>query len=66
MGVATAIAVWIASEMRALAPAYATELKVVLPRLIQRGVVVLGAGLLGLLGASLAVRRELRRFAKAS
>jgi cell division transport system permease protein len=66
MGVATAIAVWIASEMRALAPAYATELKVVFPGPMQWGVVVLGAGLLGLLGASLAVRRELRRFAKAS
>ena len=64
MAIATAVAAWIGAEMRALAPAYASELKVVFPGLMQWSAVVGGAAALGLLGASLAVRREVRRFAR--
>ena len=65
MTLATAVGLWIASEMRALAPGYATELKVVLPGLNQWIAVVGGAAALGFLGASIAVGRELRRFSRA-
>jgi len=54
---------WLDTELRALTPAYALELKVVLPDLRMWVVIAAGAGLLGLLGAWLAVDRELRRFA---
>jgi cell division transport system permease protein len=62
MALAVAAGAWVTSEMRALAPAYAAELKVVFPSLMQWMAVCLGAGLLGYLGASFAVGRELRRF----
>lgn len=62
MALATGVAAWAGVEMRALAPAYATELKVVFPGLMEWAAVVLGAAGLGLLGATFAVGRELRRF----
>ena len=65
MGLATAVGAWIASELQVLAPAYASELKVVFPGLRLWAGVCLGAAALGLLGAALAVGRELRRFAAA-
>jgi cell division transport system permease protein len=62
MALAAAAGAWVDNEMRALAPAYATELKVVSPGLMLWVSVGFGAALLGLLGATLAVGRELRRF----
>ena len=62
---AAALGAWIQHELSALTPAYATELKVVfLPPMETAGVALTAAGL-GFLGAWLAVRRELRRFAAA-
>jgi cell division transport system permease protein len=59
-----AIAAWVSHEMRALAPGYAPELKVIFPDLREcLGVVALAGGL-GLLGAWQAVTRELRRFSR--
>jgi len=64
MALAAAVGAWLAVELRALAPAYATELKVIFPGLIQWLAVCGAAALLGFLGASLAVGRELRRFSE--
>jgi cell division transport system permease protein len=64
MALAAAVGAWLGAEMRALAPVYATELKVVFPTLIQWLGVGAGSALLGFLGASLAVGRELRRFSE--
>ncbi|HET7403133.1 MAG TPA: permease-like cell division protein FtsX [Usitatibacter sp.] len=63
LGLTLAVAVWLETELRALTPAYALELKIVLPDLSMWVAVSAGAALLGLLGAWLAVDRELRRFA---
>lgn len=63
MGFASAIGAWVASQLQALAPAYASELKVVFPGLSLWLGVCLAAAALGFLGATLAVGRELRRFA---
>lgn len=63
LGLTLAVAVWLETELRALTPAYALELKIVLPDLRMWVAVSAGAALLGLLGAWLAVDRELRRFA---
>jgi cell division transport system permease protein len=62
MGLASAIGWWLSGEMRALAPAYASELKTVFPGLTLWLTVCLGAAALGFVGASIAVGRELRRF----
>jgi cell division transport system permease protein len=62
MALASAIGWWLSEEMRALAPAYASELKTVFPGLTLWLTVCLGAAALGLVGASIAVGRELRRF----
>ena len=62
MGLAVALGAWAAAEMRALAPSYATELKVLFPGPMQWAVVVFGSAVLGFIGASVAVGRELRRF----
>jgi cell division transport system permease protein len=63
MALATAAGLWIGAEMRALAPDYATELKVLLPSRNWWLGVVLGSAALGYIGARFAVARELRRFA---
>jgi len=62
LGLAWAAAAWLGSELGALTPAYATELKVVF--LTAEGcAAVLGlSGALGLAGAWWAVGRELRQF----
>jgi cell division transport system permease protein len=64
LGLAITVAAgqWVDSELRALTPAYALELKVVLPDLRMWVAISAGAAMLGLLGAWLAVDRELRRF----
>jgi cell division transport system permease protein len=62
IAIAAALAAWTSYEMSVLAPAYATELKVVFLGLNSIFGVVLGAGALGLAGAWVAVSRELRRF----
>ena len=60
--IAAAVSAWAGYEMRALAPGYATELKVLFLASQETFGVVAGAAILGLLGAWLAVGRELRRF----
>lgn len=62
LSIAAAVSAWAGYEMRALAPSYATELKVIFIALSEcLGVVALAAAL-GLFGARQAVARELRRF----
>jgi cell division transport system permease protein len=63
--IAAGISAWMGSELLALTPGYATELKVVFLALSESLAVILAAGLLGLAGAWIAVGRELRSFAKA-
>lgn len=62
VGLAAVLAAWVEAELQALTPGYATELKVVFLPLIGCLGIALAAGALGLLGAWLAVGRELRRF----
>lgn len=62
IGISAAVWAWTGYEMRALAPGYATELKVIFPALRECLLVVAAAGGLGLFGAWQAVSRELRRF----
>jgi cell division transport system permease protein len=57
-----ATATWIGSELRALTPNYAAELKVVFLPLMDCLAVMGAAAALGLLGAWWAVGRELRQF----
>jgi cell division transport system permease protein len=63
LAIAAAVSAWAEYEMRALAPGYATELKVLFPVTTECLSIALGAALLGLGGAWQAVSRELRRFA---
>jgi cell division transport system permease protein len=65
VGLAAALAGWVGYELRALTPNYATELKVVFLPLMGCLAVSAAAGGLGLLGAWLAVGRELRLFSAA-
>jgi len=60
-----AIATWVAYELRALAPNYSIELKVVFLDPMSIAVVIGLTAALGLTGSWLAVSRELRRFARA-
>lgn len=62
VGLSWAVAFWIGSELRALTPSYASEVKVVFVSLAGCAVIVGAAALLGLLGAWWAVGRELRQF----
>jgi len=62
---AAAFAAWTASQVRVLAPVYATELKMVFLTPMEVGAIILGAGLLGFAGAWIAAQREIRRFAAA-
>jgi cell division transport system permease protein len=57
-----AVALWVGSELRALTPNYAAELKVVFLPLMDCLAITAGAAGLGLLGAWWAVGRELRQF----
>ena len=61
---AAGLAVWLGLEMQALAPTYASELKVIFLPLTENVAVVAAAAALGFAGAWIAVGRELRRFAK--
>jgi len=61
---AAGLAAWAGLEMRALAPSYATELKVVFLPPIEYLAVVLAAGTLGFVGSWVAVGRELRQFSR--
>jgi len=63
---AAGVAAWAGYELRALTPAYATELKVVFLLLMEALAVILTTAALGFLGAWTAVSRELRHFARAS
>jgi cell division transport system permease protein len=56
------VALWVESELRALTPTYASELKVVFMSAGGCAVVIGAAALLGLVGAWWAVGRELRQF----
>jgi cell division transport system permease protein len=62
IGLSWLVALWVGSELRALTPGYASEIKVVFVTLVGCGLVVGAAALLGLLGAWWAVGRELRQF----
>jgi cell division transport system permease protein len=62
LGIAAAFSAWAGYEMRALAPGYASELKVIFPVSRECLAIVAVAAGLGLLGAWQAVSRELRRF----
>jgi cell division transport system permease protein len=59
---ATAVTAWVAHELSALTPLYASELKVVFLDPTESATVLLAAAGLGFLGAWLAVGRELRHF----
>lgn len=59
---AWAATTWLAAELSALTPAYASEPKAVFPSLSEVGGVLLAGVLLGLGAAWMAVRRELSRF----
>jgi cell division transport system permease protein len=65
VGLASALAAWAGGELLALTPAYAAELKVIFLRAPEAAAVVAGAAVLGLLGAWLAVDRQIRRFSTA-
>lgn len=62
---AAAIAAWLGSELSALTPSYATELKVVFLSPVECAGVAAVAAALGWAGSWIAVGRELRRFAAA-
>ena len=62
LGLAAALGAWIGAEMLALAPAYATELKVVFLGPKECGLAIAIAAGLGLAGAWIAAHREIRRF----
>jgi cell division transport system permease protein len=64
VALAGGLAAWVAFELRALTPSYATELKVVFLPLIEAMAVVAAAAGLGFFGAWIAVGRELRRFSR--
>jgi cell division transport system permease protein len=64
IGLAAAVALWIAHEVRALTPTYAADFKVVFLSLETSSALIAIAALLGFCGAWLAVDRELRSFAR--
>jgi cell division transport system permease protein len=63
LALAALFAAWVGSELSALTPAYATEVKVVFLNPLERAVLAAAAAAMGLLGAWAAVGRQLRRFA---
>lgn len=63
LALAALFAAWIGAELSALTPAYATEVKVVFLNPWERALLAAAAAAMGLLGAWLAVGRQLRRFA---
>lgn len=63
LALAAGVAVWAGYELQALAPYYASELKVIFVPPVEMLEIVLAVAGLGLAGAWVAVNRELRRFA---
>ena len=63
VGLAAVIARWVGGELLALTPGYAAELKVLFLEPGEWSAAILAAAGLGLLGAGVAVSREVRRFA---
>jgi cell division transport system permease protein len=63
LGFACLLGWWAGQELQALTTTYAFEFRVYFPSLLEALAVSLGAGALGLLGAWVAVGREVRRFA---
>jgi cell division transport system permease protein len=61
---AAAMGAWIGAEVRALTPDYAADFKILFFQMDSASWIVGGAAILGLLGAWLAVDRELRRFSR--
>jgi cell division transport system permease protein len=61
---AAIMGVWLGSEVRALTPDYASDFKILFASTEISAWVIAGAAALGLLGAWLAVDRELRHFAR--
>ncbi|MGE5616973.1 MAG: permease-like cell division protein FtsX [Bacillota bacterium] len=64
LGLATGVAFWLDTQLQALTSGYLAEVKVVSFTVQQVAWVTLGAAALGLLGAWIAVSRELRAFAR--
>ena len=64
LALASGLAFWLEAELRALAPAYASEMKIVFLGAQSLLTILLGGILLGVLGAWIAVERELRAFSK--
>ena len=62
VALAASIAHWVGSELLALTPGYAAELKVIFLDLREWAAAILAAAALGLAGAWLAVSREIRSF----
>ncbi|HYC38108.1 MAG TPA: permease-like cell division protein FtsX [Usitatibacter sp.] len=62
VGLAFALWAWLAAELSALTPGYPSDMKLLFLRVDEMALVVLAAALLGLLGAWLAVGREIRHF----
>jgi cell division transport system permease protein len=63
VGLAAALAAWAGVELQALTPLYATDLKVLFLPPVESLTVMLGTAALGLVGAWIAVGRELTHFA---
>jgi cell division transport system permease protein len=64
IALAAAVSAWLSHEVRALTPAYASDFKIIFPGLETAAWAIGSAALLGLVGAWLAVDRELRSFAR--
>jgi len=63
LGLASGLGWWTGQELQALTNSYAFEIRVYFLSLVEVAAVALGAGTLGLVGAWVAVAREVRRFA---
>ena len=65
LALAAGAAAWAGHELQVLTSSYALEFKVLFPQLEEWVAIAVGAALLGLAGAWIAVGRELRRFSAA-
>lgn len=62
VGLAATLAAWTTAELQALTPGYISDFKVVFVQIAETMLIVAAAGTLGLVGAWIAVGRELRHF----
>lgn len=62
VGIAAGLAAWIGAELSALTPAYGSEIKVLFLAFPEVAAVAAATALLGLLGAWIAVDRQVRQF----